>query len=195
VSRTSIADAAQNVESEYFGGAMEPAREDPAQLLAFLSGTSVFGGLEPAVIEQVMSLLKERRYQAGAVVFAEGDTGKSMYVVRSGELIVQRRCPDGNAARLLMMRRGDHFGVTTLIEMEPRPFSCIAEKDSLVYELTNADLYQLYTQNPKAYLLVLQNINRELCRRLRKAAARIATLEDKLHERSQSNKDKPDTSV
>jgi hypothetical protein len=28
---------------------------------------------------------------------------------------------------------------------------------------------------------VLQNINRELCRRLRKAAERIAVLEDKLH--------------
>jgi len=90
-----------------------------------------------------------------------------------------------------MMRRGDHFGVTTLIKMEPRPFSCIAEKDSTLYDLTNADLYQLYKQNPKAYTLELQNINRDLCRRLRKAAARIATLEEKLHERSQIAKDNP----
>jgi CRP-like cAMP-binding protein len=84
-----------------------------------------------------------------------------------------------------MMRPGAHFGVTTLIDMEPRPFSCLAEKDSVLYELTNADLYQLYKENWRAYVLVLQNINRELCRRLRKGAARIAVLEDKLHERSQ----------
>jgi len=81
----------------------------------------------------------------------------------------------------LMMRAGDHFGVTALIEMEPRPFSCVAEKDSLLYELTNVDLYQLYKQDTKAYLLLLQNINRELCRRLRKAATRIAALEDAHH--------------
>jgi len=159
--------------------------EDPAFLRAFLSGTSFFGGLEPAVIEHVMLLLKESRFKAGETVFDEGDNGKSMYIVRSGELIVQRRCPDGTPARLLMMRPGDHFGVTTLIEMEPRPFSCLAEKDSVLYELTNADLYQLYKENWRAYVLVLQNINRELCRRLRKAATRIGVLEDKLHERSQ----------
>ena len=118
---------------------------------------------------------------ASSKKFAEGESGKSMYIVRSGELIVQRHCADGTQARLLMMRPGDHFGVTSLIEMEPRPFSCRAEKDSLLYELTNLDLYSLYKTDQKAYVLVLQNINRELCRRLRKAAQRIAALEDSLH--------------
>src|SRR5258707_12302593 len=98
--------------------------------------------------------------------------------------MVQRCWPDGSPVRLLMMSAGEHFGVTNLIDMEPRPFSCFAEKDSLLYELTNADLYQLYKQNCKTYLLLLQNINRELCRRLHKAASRIATLEDRLHEKS-----------
>ncbi len=162
---------------------IDQIQEDPGCLRDFLSGTSLFGGLEPEVVDHVIALLKERRYEAGDVVFGEGDCGKSMYIVRSGELIVQRRCSDGIPARLLMMRAGDHFGVTALIEMEPRPFSCIAEKDLLLYELTNADLYQLYKQNSKAYLLLLQNINRELCRRLRKAALRIAVLEDRQHER------------
>ena len=111
----------------------------------------------------------------------EGDTGKSMYIVRSGEVLIERRCSGGAEARLLMMRPGDFFGVTTLIEMEPRPFGCVAEKDSVLYELTNADLYQLYKEDMKGYVLVLQNINRELCRRLRKAAQRIAALEEVLH--------------
>src|SRR5204862_6919872 len=113
--------------------------------------------------------------------FWEGDAGNAMYEVRSGELIVQRCASDGTQVRLLMMRPGDHFGVTSLIDMEPRPFSCRAEKDSLLYELTNVDLYSIYKSDQKAYVLVLQNINRELCRRLRKAAQRIAALEDSLH--------------
>ena len=158
--------------------------ENQEHLREFLSHTSFFGGLDSTVIEQVMGLLKEHRYPSGSVVFAEGECGRSMYLVRSGELIVQRHCEKGNPVRLLMMRPGDHFGVTTLIDMEPRPFSCLAEKDSLLYELTNADLYQLYKNNWKAYVLLLQNVNRELCRRLHKAAARIATLEDKLCEKS-----------
>ena len=157
--------------------------EDTALLRAFLLGTSFFGGLPPDLADRVIALLKERRYAAGETVFAEGESGKSMYLVRSGELIVERRCSGGVEARLLMMRPGDLFGVTALIEMEPRPFGCVAERDSLLYELTNTDLYKLYKEDAKGYVLVLQNINRDLCRRLRKAAKRIADLEDLVRER------------
>src|SRR4051794_13871591 len=143
--------------------------------------TSFFGGLEPAVATKVMSMLKEHRFAAGEQVFKEGDSGKSMYIVREGALIVARHCKDGHDARLQMMRPGDFFGVTSLIEMEPRPFGCVAEQDSLLYELTNADLYALYKQDLKGYVLLLQNITRELCRRLRKAARRISELEDVVH--------------
>lgn len=148
---------------------------------AFLSGTSIFGGLSAEVIAAVSDRLKERRVAAGEVLFDEGDDGKSMYIVRDGSLIVQRKLADGSQARLLMMRPGDHFGVTALIEMERRPFSCRAEEDSVLYELTNMDLYALYKTDLKAYTLLLQNISRELCRRLRKAAKHISALEDTLH--------------
>jgi CRP-like cAMP-binding protein len=156
----------------------------PDELQAFLSKTSFFGGLMPETVAIVAGMLKEKRIPAGEVLFAEGDTGKSMYIVREGALIVQRHCGDGSQARLLMMRPGDFFGVTSLIEMEPRPFSCLAEKDSLLYELTNLDLYKLYKSDQKTYILLVQNIARELCRRLRKAGQRIAALEDTLHART-----------
>ena len=153
-----------------------------AELREFLTGTSFFGGLSPEVVDRVIGMLKERRVGAGETLFTEGDKGKSMYIVREGALIVERKCQDGTEARLQMMRPGDHFGVTTLIEMEPRPFGCVAEKDSLLYELTNMDLYKLYKEDLKGYTLMLQNIARDLCRRLRKAAKRISALEDHVHE-------------
>jgi len=151
------------------------------ELQEFLARTSFFGGLLPDVVAAVADMLKERRVAAGEMLFEEGDQGRSMFIVREGALIMRRHCDDGTQARLLMMRPGDFFGVTSLIDMEPRPFSCRAEKDCLLYELTNLDLYKLYKSDMKTYVLVLQNINRELCRRLRKAGSRIATLEDKLH--------------
>ena len=47
-----------------------------------------------------------------------------------------------------------------------------------LYELTNMDLYRLYKQDIHAYVMVLQNINRELCRRLRRSDERITELAD-----------------
>jgi len=151
------------------------------EVTAFLAKTSFFGGLTPEVVGVVAGMLKEKRVSAGELLFAEGDKGKSMYIVREGALIMKRHCGDGTEARLLMMRPGEFFGVTSLIEMEPRPFSCCAEKDSILYELTNLDLYKLYKTDQKTYILLVQNIARELCRRLRKAGERIAVLEDALH--------------
>jgi CRP/FNR family cyclic AMP-dependent transcriptional regulator len=159
------------------------------ELRSFLSGTSFFGGLPPQTVEAILGRLNERRVAKDEVLFNEGESGKSMYIVREGALLVRRHCTKNIDARLQMMRPGDFFGVTALIEMEPRPFSCVAEMDSLVYELTNSDLYALYKSDVKGYVLLLQNISRELCRRLRKAARRISELEDVVHSHSPEKRD------
>jgi CRP/FNR family transcriptional regulator, cyclic AMP receptor protein len=149
---------------------------EPA-LKQFLEKTSFFGGLAGTpVFDRLADMLREREVKKGEVVLREGETGNSMYIVESGALYATRKCDDGSDVRMLMFRPGDFVGVTTLIEMEPRPFTITAEKDSKLLELNSKDLYQLYKQDLKAYVLVLQNINRELVRRLRKAGARIAYL-------------------
>jgi CRP/FNR family transcriptional regulator, cyclic AMP receptor protein len=149
---------------------------EPA-LKQFLEKTSFFGGLAGTpVFDRLADMLREREVRKGEVVLREGETGSSMYIVESGALFATRKCDDGSDVRMLMFRPGDFVGVTTLIEMEPRPFTITAEKDSKLLELDSKDLYQLYKQDLKAYVLVLQNINRELVRRLRKAGARIAYL-------------------
>jgi hypothetical protein len=62
--------------------------------------------------------------------------------------------------------------------MQPRQFSVTVENPAQLYELTNMDLYRLYKQDVHAYVMVLQNINRELCRRVRRADERITELAD-----------------
>jgi CRP-like cAMP-binding protein len=152
-------------------------RMPEAELKEFLAKTPFFGGLAGnPVFDRLADMLRARSVKKGEVVLREGDTGTSMYIVRSGTLYATRRCEDGSEVRMLLFRPGDFVGVTTLIEMEPRPFTITAEKDAELLELDSKDLYQLYKQDLKAYVLVLQNINRELVRRLRKAGARIAYL-------------------
>jgi hypothetical protein len=47
----------------------------------------------------------------------------------------------------------------------------------VLYELTARELYTCYKADIHAYVIVMQNINRELCRRLRRADHRIAELQ------------------
>jgi CRP/FNR family transcriptional regulator, cyclic AMP receptor protein len=46
----------------------------------------------------------------------------------------------------------------------------------VLYELTARNLYTCYKADIHASVMVIQNINRELCRRLRRADNRIAEL-------------------
>ena len=151
---------------------------EPAALKAFLVKTPFFGGLDDAQLDRVVGMLRPRDCPAGAQVFREGDDGRSMYVVEFGELLAIQAGSSGHPVKLMRFGPGDFFGETTLIEMQPRPFGVVGDRPARLHELTNADLYELYRKDVKAYVLVLQNINRELCRRLRRAGDRITQYAD-----------------
>ncbi|MGJ5139156.1 Crp/Fnr family transcriptional regulator [Bradyrhizobium oligotrophicum] len=146
-------------------------------LKAFLLATPFFGGLPDASLDLLVSMLVERRFDRGAVVVAEGEAGRSMFVVHSGTLEVSERLETGIAIRMSSLAPGDFFGEMTLLEMQNRSATVVAETPTILYELTAQNLYAFYKADIQAYVIVMQNINRELCRRLRRADARIKALE------------------
>jgi len=147
-------------------------------LKTFLVATPFFGGLSDASLDLLISMLVERRFDAGATVVAEGEPGRSMYIVHSGELVVTKLGVSGRAIPVSSLGRGDFFGEMTFIEMQNRSATVVAKSPTVLYELAARNLYAYYKADIHAYVLVMQNISRELCRRLRRADNRIAGLAD-----------------
>jgi CRP-like cAMP-binding protein len=146
-------------------------------LKAFLLATPFFGGLADASLDLLISMLVERRFDAGTTVVAEGEPGRSMFIVHSGELVVSKLGDAGQVIRMSALEPGDFFGEMTLIEMQNRSATVVVESPTVLYELTARQLYTCYKADIHAYVMVLQNINRELCRRLRRADNRITKLQ------------------
>ncbi|MCK1718941.1 cyclic nucleotide-binding domain-containing protein [Bradyrhizobium sp. 141] len=142
-------------------------------LKAFLLATPFFGGLSDPGLDLLMSMLVERRFDCNATVVAEGEPGRSMFIVKSGRLAVSKRANAGSAIPISRLEPGDFFGEMTLIEMQNRSATVVAEAPTVLYELTAQNLYACYKADIHAYVVVLQNINRELCRRLRRADNRF----------------------
>jgi CRP-like cAMP-binding protein len=147
-------------------------------LNAFMIATPFFGGLSDASFNLLVSMLVERRFDVGATIVAEGEPGRSMFIVHSGELVVSKLADSGRVIRIEELKPGDFFGEMTLIEMQNRSATVVAESPTVLYELTAQDLYAYYKADVYAYVMVMLNINRELCRRLRRADTRIAELAD-----------------
>ena len=148
------------------------------ELKAFLVATPFFGGLSDASLDLLISMLVERRFDLDATIVAEGEPGRSMYIVHSGELVVSKIAESGRVIRMTRRGPGDFFGEMTLIEPQNRSATVVAETPTVLYELTARNLYAYYKADIHAYVIVMQNINRELCRRLRRADNRIAKLAD-----------------
>lgn len=149
---------------------------NPLDLKASLLATPFFGGLSDASLDLLVSMLVERHFDVGAAVVAEGEPGHSMFIVHSGHLVVSKLADSGRVIRMAGLEPGDFFGEMTLIEMQNRSATVVAESRTVLYELTARQLYTCYKTDIRAYVMVLQNINRELCRRLRRADNRIAEL-------------------
>ena len=101
-----------------------------------------------------------------------------MYIVYSGELLVCKAGKSGHAVQMSRLGPGDFFGEMTLIAMQPRSATVRVERAAVVYELTAMNLSDYYNADVHAYVMVLGNINRELCRRLLRADERIVETAD-----------------
>ena len=146
----------------------------------FLRETPAFGGLDDPALTRVVSWMKEESVGAGSTVYREGDRGREIYVIRSGQGEAVRTTPAGHTLVLTKLGVGDVFGEMTFIDMQPRSATVRMTTDAVLYSLTSKDLYSLYREEIRSYLIVGQNIARELCRRLRRADVRAGEMLDEM---------------
>jgi CRP-like cAMP-binding protein len=88
----------------------------------------------------------------GATVVAEGEPGRSMFIVHSGELVVSKLGDSDRVIRLARLQPGDFFGEMTLIEIQNRTATVVAESPTVLYELAARNLYTYYKADIHAYV-------------------------------------------
>ncbi len=144
----------------------------------FLQSHSLFGGLTGEDIKGIRSLLKEVSFPEGEYIVKQGEPGDRLYFIHQGEVEIVRECPSPQgpvSRRLMLLGPGDTFGEMELIDVQPRAASVRALTEVSALTLSNADMYQIYKSNLKAYTLIIMNIARELSRRLRDTDALLGS--------------------
>ncbi|MBI5544414.1 MAG: cyclic nucleotide-binding domain-containing protein [Deltaproteobacteria bacterium] len=144
------------------------------KLRHFLQSVPVLAGLEGRSLESVIKVLKRQAFAPDAVICAEGELGRTMFLVEQGEVEVLRTNKVGRPVPIVRLGRGECFGEMALVELEARSANVEARGRTVTYSLNNFDLYQLFKEDNFAFTIVLQNVCRLLSRRLRKADSRIA---------------------
>ena len=89
------------------------------------------------------------RFGAGEIVVREGDTGDSLYIIRSGEVEVAARANDAQEVLLRNLRRPAFFGEMALMTGEPRTATIRARTDAELLELSREGFIELFKSHPE----------------------------------------------
>lgn len=108
--------------------------DDGADLLALLARMPLFKPLEPAEREQLAGGLRPRRVKQKTRIIRQGESGQSLFLIRSGvfRVLVDDAHGEREMARL---QPGDYVGEASLLTGAVRNASIEALTDALVYEL------------------------------------------------------------
>ncbi len=113
-----------------------------------------------------------RSFDAGAVIFREGDEGSEMFIIVQGEVEIRKSTGASSSKVLTTLKRGDMFGEMAIIEKRPRSATAVAVQPTRALVL-NERLYDaMVASNPD----FARRMNRVLSERVRRADAIIQNI-------------------
>lgn len=125
-------------------------------------------GFSGAELGLLATQLSAQRYEANAVIFAEGEPGDTLYVVLEGQVRISRRIPSLGEEALAILSRGGVFGEMALVDEKPRSADAIAHGGGCaLLAINRVDLARAAASDPASMLGFFALMCQILCRRLR----------------------------
>ena len=104
-------------------------------LYQLLTRTELFRKLNAAEFAAVFREMRKRDLAEGETLYAQGDTGDSMFICVEGLLTSAITVRGQGEVKVETLRAGQHFGEGTIFKATSRSTTVTAEADSLVYEI------------------------------------------------------------
>jgi CRP/FNR family transcriptional regulator len=124
---------------------------------SLLERTPMFAGLSTAELDELAKVAVPRSYDAGQVIFREGDEGDTCFVVRSGAVKIARE-HGGRTIALAELRAGDMFGELSMFGGEVRSATAQALESTAAVALLAGDVRRLLAGNPEIALKMLETM-------------------------------------
>ncbi len=141
-----------------------------AEVVELLARVPVFSTLVPGDLERIAELAVPREFEAGQVVFREGDCSDTCYIVRDGRARAVREHSDGRVITLATFGRSDIFGELAMFEDERRSATVEAIEPTSVVAVLGPDMRRLMAEHPEISVRLVIALGR----RLRETNERLA---------------------
>lgn len=108
----------------------------------FLRMVEIFAAIDEDVLVNLAGEMKEREFKAGEPIIAEGELGRTLYVVVDGKVRIHKGDKD-----IATLGSKGVFGEMAALDPHPRTASVTAVEDTRLLELDHAVLFEELTGN------------------------------------------------
>jgi CRP/FNR family transcriptional regulator, cyclic AMP receptor protein len=130
--------------------------------VALLGQVPVFSALSPDELQRVAQVAVPRRFEAGEIVFKEGDEGSTCYIVRSGRARAVHEHPDGRSITLAHFAPGDIFGEMSMFDGERRSATVETTEGTEAIAILSADMHRLLREHPDISVKLIAALGQRL---------------------------------
>jgi CRP-like cAMP-binding protein len=141
-------------------------------LINYLKQIPLFAHLKDAQLKAIASQCKKVLFKKGSVIFQMKDMSTDLYIVNAGTLKAMLSDDEGDEIVLAQFQKGAFFGELSLLDSKGRSATIVADSDSELSVLSQADFLGLLNKDPKIAIELLTT----LAGRLRMADEKIESL-------------------
>ena len=135
-------------------------RESLSDILAQLS---MFDTLAPQEVALVERIVHRRRFAEGEMI---ATPRSGLFIVVAGSIHVVQHLPDGEQARLEVLRKGEWAGEIVPLEDSPHATSLLAVEQTEVIGFFRSDLADFVQTQPKTAFKIIYRLTQMMARRM-----------------------------
>ena len=146
-----------------------------------LGGLWIFQNLSPREMEALMALAFQKKYDAGEVIFRQGQEARMMFLLKGGRVKLTKLTREGEEMTVDILKPGDSLGESLLNQETRFPFTATCLEESLTCGLTRAAFEELVLKHPNIGLQVIKSLSQRIERlTARVGSMALTNLEDRL---------------
>ena len=137
---------------------MDPNRTNPGfmRLQGALLSTPIFRSLGKQELRGLEDIANLHLYNAGQLIFQEGDPGRSVYIILDGRVQVFTQDHQGKDFPLATLESNQFFGEMALLSGKPRSSSVATVTQSLLAEFSYKNMQRIMMRYPQIKEVLVQ---------------------------------------
>lgn len=123
-----------------------------------LRSISYFSGLDEATLGALARVAVRRRYEAGQMIFVEGEPCAGLFIMESGRVKIFKLSPGGREQILHMFAAGEGFNDVAILDGGPNPANVMALEPTSVLVIDRPSMVDLLERYPVLSRAVIENL-------------------------------------